>query len=562
MNKIFLIVKKNLSILVKSRLWMLVVIIAPLLVIFLTGIAFDNLNAYRINIGVYSPTYTPLTNSFISKLNTDQFRTIKARTEEECIDDVKIGLSNTCIIFPPNLKLGTENNDITIFIDYSKLNLAWIVRDQLFSRVEERSTEITKELTENILSKLLITRDEVSKDIALVALIKENEEGTSKKAAETFNLVSINDTVVLNSSIVDRLDSKIRSVKASNDKAIEEALKNIDFAESIVKSSEFESDDKNGYLDAIKKQRSAIRGEQTYIERFFDPSYAGSINNAVEDLRFRVDIIGKVISESKDNLFEINELTASNNKLLRKVDFSMANVERELESIDKLSAKDIATPVVTDIKPLTSYNTYLNFIFPTLIAMAIMLAALLLSTIVVVMEINSLAFFRNSISPTSSIIFFFTSYLTNLSVVGLQVIIILIISMLFFFSQVVSNIFTTLAVSFFIASFFIVLGMGIGYLFKTEQMSILAATFAASILLFLSNILLPIENMPQFFAEIAQFNPFIASVSLLRKSLLFQQSLLAMWNEILVLILFTFVLLIIFASVYWINRKKRVRKAK
>lgn len=562
MNKIFLIVKKNLSILVKSRLWMLVVIIAPLLVIFLTGIAFDNLNAYRINIGVYSPTYTPLTNSFISKLNTDQFRTIKARTEEECIDDVKIGLSNTCIIFPPNLKLGTENNDITIFIDYSKLNLAWIVRDQLFSRVEERSTEITKELTENILSKLLITRDEVSKDIALVALIKENEEGTSKKAAETFNLVSINDTVVLNSSIVDRLDSKIRSVKASNDKAIEEALKNIDFAESIVKSSEFESDDKNGYLDAIKKQRSAIRGEQTYIERFFDPSYAGSINNAVEDLRFRVDIIGKVISESKDNLFEINELTASNNKLLRKVDFSMANVERELESIDKLSAKDIATPVVTDIKPLTSYNTYLNFIFPTLIAMAIMLAALLLSTIVVVMEINSLAFFRNSISPTSSIIFFFTSYLTNLSVVGLQVIIILIISMLFFFSQVVSNIFTTLAVSFFIASFFIVLGMGIGYLFKTEQMSILAATFAASILLFLSNILLPIENMPQFFAEIAQFNPFIASVSLLRKSLLFQQSLLAMWNEILVLILFTFVLLIIFASVYWINRKKSVRKAK
>jgi len=246
---------------------------------------------------------------------------------------------------------------------------------------------------------------------------------------------------------------------------------------------------------------------------------------------------------------EIGRLTTSNNKLLSIVSFSMDNVKNELENIDDLSARDIASPVVADIKPLTAYNTYLNFIFPTLIGIAIMLAALLLSTIIVVMELSSQAFFRNFISPTSKPIFFFASYLTNLSVIGLQIVLMLVISMVFFFTQVISNIFTTLVVSFFIASFFIVLGMGIAHLFRSEQMSILAATFTASIFLFLSNILLPIENMPQIFAKIVQFNPFIISVSLLRKSILFQQSLLSMNEEILYLFIFTVSLLIIYGTI-------------
>src|SRR3989344_728012 len=116
MNKLNSILKKNLLILLMSKWWVLVVIIGPLLVIFLSGIAFDNLNEYRLNIGVYSPTYNELTNSFISKLNTDEFRTVKANSEVECIDYIKLGVSHACIIFPLDLELGAENKELTIFI--------------------------------------------------------------------------------------------------------------------------------------------------------------------------------------------------------------------------------------------------------------------------------------------------------------------------------------------------------------------------------------------------------------------------------------------------------------
>ena len=564
MNKLARIIKKNFLILIKSRWLALVVILGPLLIIFLTGIAFDNLNEYKINIGVYSESYTELTNSYIAKLNTNQFRTIKARSEAQCIDDAKIGFSHTCVIFPPNLTLGAKNKDVPIYIDYSKLNLAWIVRDRLFSRVEEKSTEITRQLTENILSKLLLAKNEISGDIVLLELTRANEQGVSNKTNEAYYLItSINTTIGLNASDIDRLKSKIDSVKSAFDITIDKATGNIEFSEDLVNSGGFSESDKDKFLSDLDEQREDILGQKDYVNNLFSPIYSNSINNTIGYIRFRVirlnlnaNTTDLLIANSKSNLYNISQMLSLNSKLINKMAYSMNNVKDSLESVDKLSAEDIAAPVIADIRPLTSYNSYLNYIFPTLMAMAIMLASLLLSAIVVVMEFSTPAFFRNSISPTGKVLFFFASYLTNLSLLGIQIFIMLLISIIFFFLQVIRNIFTTLAVCFLIATFFIVLGMGIGYLFKTEQMSILAATFTSSIFLFLSNVLTPIENMPEVFMKIVQFNPFIISVSLLRKSILFNQSLVAINQDILYLVIFTLALLVVYAGVHYRNLRK------
>lgn len=567
-NPLF-IVKKNFLILVKSRWWALIIVLGPLLVIFLTGIAFDNLNEYRINIGVYSPSYTEFTNSFISKLNTGQFRTIKAKTEAECIDDAKIGLSHTCVVFPPDLALGAGNKDILIHIDYSKLNLAWIIRDRLFSKVTERSTEITRQLTENLLSKLLLTRNEIENDMAIVEVISLNENGVSNSTNVTFYLISsINTTIELDAAEIDRLKSKVNSLKATFDIQTDQAEQNIEYAEDLIKTGPFSDSQQDDYLDDTENQKEDVAEQKAYVDSLFDPQFSGSLNNTISNIRYKVEVINLnanstnlLLLTSKDVLYNMGQLTSSNVKLLKKMTFSLNGIQKELQSIDELTAEEIASPVVADIKPLTEYNTYLNYIFPTLMAMSIMLAAILLSAIVVVMELNTPAFFRNFISPTSDFVFFFTSYLTNLSLVGVQVVAMLLISMIFFFTQIISNILTTIIVCFVIATFFILLGMGIGRLFKTEQVSILAATFGSSLLLFLSNVLMPIENMPEFFMKIVQFNPFIISVSLLRKSILFKQSLIDMNEEVLYLVMFTVALIAIYAAVYFTKSREFQNKS-
>ena len=560
MNKIFTIIRKNFLILIKSRKKAVIVILSPLLTIFLAGIAFDNLNEYRLNIGVYSDTYTELTNSFITKLNTEQFRTVKAKTEAECIDDVKIGLSHACIIFPPELMLGAENKEISIYIDYSKLNLAWIVRDRLFSRVEKQATEISTELTENILSKLILTRNEISNSIPLVALARTNNEGIANMTSQTVHIFS-NVTGILNTSLIDRLQSKVVSVKSASDIAVEEAQVGFDVATRAVKKADLDEEEEDEVIGDINLQRRIVIGQQKYIDNLFNPLYEGSVNNTIKDLRARVNTTKNISLKTLGTLLDIGQLTSDNIKLVKRVSFSMANLNDLLNNVDKLSAEDIATPINANIKPLTSYNTYLNFVFPTLMAIAIMLAALLLSTIVVVTELNSQAFFRNVVSPTSNLLFFFSSYLTNLLMIGIQMFIMFLISMLFFYSQIVSNILPILVAGFFIATFFVVLGMVIGNLFKNELSAILTSTFTASLLLFLSNVLMPIENMPPIFTKIIEFNPLILSVSLLRKTILFQQSVVAINEELLYLVIPTLALLLIYVVVQAITRKRTPKKS-
>jgi hypothetical protein len=51
------VIWKNLKILFRSKTSALIVIFGPLLVVYLVGIAFDNSNSYRVNIGVFSEGY-------------------------------------------------------------------------------------------------------------------------------------------------------------------------------------------------------------------------------------------------------------------------------------------------------------------------------------------------------------------------------------------------------------------------------------------------------------------------------------------------------------------------
>ncbi|PIN72187.1 hypothetical protein COV21_02940, partial [Candidatus Woesearchaeota archaeon CG10_big_fil_rev_8_21_14_0_10_45_5] len=163
MSKIFEIIKKNIRLLVKSKGSAMIVILGPLLLIFLAGLAFNNSNAYRINVGVYSPTYTDDINSFLGKLSSSQFRTLKFDSEQKCVDSIRQGISHTCIVFPPGFQVsGNATSNVTFYVDYSKVNLVWMVRDTLFSKISERATEISMSLAGTLLQKIEDTISELN----------------------------------------------------------------------------------------------------------------------------------------------------------------------------------------------------------------------------------------------------------------------------------------------------------------------------------------------------------------------------------------------------------------
>ena len=107
------------------------------------------------------------------------------------------------------------------------------------------------------------------------------------------------------------------------------------------------------------------------------------------------------------------------------------------------------------------------------------------------------------------------------------------------------------AVLFLIIAVFVLLGMLLGYIFKSEETTTLGALFIASILLFFSNTILPLESLPEKIKAITLFNPFVVSQELLKGLMIFDLG----FGDVLKYIIILAVFLGVFASLTFLARE-------
>ncbi|MDO8661185.1 MAG: ABC transporter permease [Candidatus Woesearchaeota archaeon] len=166
----------------------------------------------------------------------------------------------------------------------------------------------------------------------------------------------------------------------------------------------------------------------------------------------------------------------------------------------------------------------MNYVFPVLIVLVIMFTAVLVSQILVLLDKNSPAAFRNYLSPARPLVFASATFLTSVLLVGFQALIILTIAGLFFTAQIISTFGTTALVLLIVIVLFSLVGMLIGELFKTEETATLAAVMLGSALLFVSDVIIPIESMPSWLQAFSSQNPFVLGSTVLRRTMLFNAS--------------------------------------
>src|SRR3989338_6537481 len=155
MKTLIPIISKNLKLLIRSKTSALIVILAPLLLILLVGLAFDNTNTFGLTIGVHAKAFGPQLNRFLDQLAEQDFRIIRYDREQECVEDIKAGITNTCIVFPENLAFETnEQKEVIFYVDHSKINLVWMIMDTLNVHFGSRARETSNNLTGVLISKL------------------------------------------------------------------------------------------------------------------------------------------------------------------------------------------------------------------------------------------------------------------------------------------------------------------------------------------------------------------------------------------------------------------------
>ncbi len=504
---LFNIIKKNFKLIIRSKSSSLVVLLGPLIIIALVGTAYNTSNIYDIRIGAYSESYSELADSLLDALGGQQFSVVKFDNEEQCITSIKSSEVHVCVIIPKDLTIDTSEA-INFHVDQSRVNLVWIVIDALSSKVKSKSSELSLQLTSAMLNTLGNAQVQISeKEKILETLISSNEGSLTKVTEVSTSLNNINTDLV---SAIDlgKISQKLDEVISVNN----------------LSSSMF---------DPVKATITNIKNNTEQL--------GTSLTSLKADVGGKIEEVKGSLDTNKNNINEIKS--------------SLSGLKTNIESVTGTSAENVVTPIKTQITPIVAEKTHLNFLFPTLVILVVMLIGLLLSSGLVVKEKTSSAFFRNYITPTNDGIFILGHFLTNFIILTIQLVVVLGVASIFFKGALSSVILLSAIVLLFIISVFILLGMAIGYLFKTEETSVLATISVASLLLFFSSTILPLETLPSYLKQIALYNPFVISEDILKKVMLFKVEFVSILDPLLILVTYIILLLII---VYGVERYSKL----
>ena len=555
MGNIGHIITKNIKLLVRSRTSALIIIVAPLILIILLGLAFDNSNAFGLTIGVYSPSGQSPAN-FLKALTDKQFRIIEYKNETNCIEEIKVGLSNTCIILPTNLNV--ESNDkktITFHIDQSKINLVWMIMDTLNAQFSSNAREMSKNLVGILIAKLEESKTELQAKKPIVAQIKTDAGEARAKVQTVVNgLAALDFSYNDNAFPIGEVKQKVAAISTSLNINLQSAQDNITTAKSNVNTSVV--------VNALNSAIASIDSAKASISATDQPS--------LTEVGTLLTVIQNGLTQTKSKLTQANTFKEGSNPALKeaqqRLDQSLQNIGQVENTINKLlgdinsikvtNPEAIAEPIVTQIKPINTKSTYLNYIFPSLIVLVVMFISIMLGTTLVMMEKNSPAYFRNFIAPTSNLTFIIGTYLTTILLVAIQLVIILIIASSLFSTNVIHSIANVAGILALVATFFTFWGMGIGYIFTSEETSTLGAISTGSLFLLLSSVIIPLESMPMAVRQIANFNPFVIGEKLLRQVIIFQPKFEVIAQDLGILLLYSVgVFIAIIASQKFISKR-------
>jgi len=104
--KFFKAIGKNFKILFRLKTSILAVILGPLIIVLLIGLAFNSSSSIDISIGYTSPDNSTLTHEFVTALADNGYGVELFPSKNHCVDQLEQGLLHTCLIFPEDFCCG------------------------------------------------------------------------------------------------------------------------------------------------------------------------------------------------------------------------------------------------------------------------------------------------------------------------------------------------------------------------------------------------------------------------------------------------------------------------
>jgi len=582
------LILKNLRIILRNPFTILFLIVAPMLLMFIVGIAYSGSTLSNINIGI-SGDSNFLTSNENSKINYIPYSEIKI-----CDNNLRASKVDFCVDI--NLRKDQLGNilsaNVIYDIDNSRSELSNLLVNLMDNIIKKKTKTITKKTVSNIFSGVKETVTFMENSLVSINSL-ENNLTFARKRLETFNVTYnlLLSNFKNHSKIIkensNNITSKINKFSIEYN-VLKSDLIVLKSKQELLSNTIEQLDENNKVLNSLVESyaNEVNTNISSYISTSFLKNFTDSISLLDSYFKEYEDLIGKIdlnslndlnnLSESYNDLFDkMNKLEVSlddGNKELsdlililkgKELELNLLKIEitDKLTNFKKLSSRDeseITEPIVILKNNALSNYKMVHKLAPMIVMLVLLFIGLLLSSIIVSIEVNSKAYFRNLISPVKQYQFVIALFFTSLIIVLFQVgFLLFILSQYFGIVNIYFRFFAVLFVIVHLLTIFILLGMLIAYYFLSLQFSILFTTFIMLFLFLLSGVVVPLELMPVAIANILYFNPIVLGEKLIR--IIFNFKTIGWFNfSDFIIIYFQILILILVLSYAVIRRKKKL----
>jgi len=567
MSKLLAILKKNFTILLRNPLSALIIILGPLLLVTLLGFTFNSSSDLNLKISAYSDSYSPLSESIITLLETQKMTITKATSQEDCIRGVQDSTSQLCMVFAPNFA-ADATSELTFHVDYSQTNLVWYVLDQLSKVVQDKSSELSQSFSSDVLQRLSsISSDLEGANSQAGSLEQTRTEIAQKVDSSLSNVQSINVDFGVNSSQVSHAVTTIETGSTSLDtyhnsltsdlSSLKTLATSIQSSISTLISGTNDTTQRNRLVEANTSVTSLLNNISSIqnssntnvsaisLSLIEAQSSLSGVSLAIQQIEAKSATANSAKSTSEDALTESKEQLNSLQTSITAVQTGI-NTAKERATSVSLTSNQISSPIKTSIQPVNKQGSHFNNMYPTLIVLIAMITSILLAAIMTNADKTSKAHLRNVLTPTSTVLFNIATFLTAIILISIQMILFITVSTIFFSTSFSSGILVLLLSVLLVSSVFIMCGMIIGHVFRSQETVVLGSITLASLFLFLSNTILPLVSMPQGLQKILMYSPFVLAESIIRKVLILDMNFLDNGISLLIILGYVIGLYVIF----------------
>lgn len=556
MRKTAAVIAKNIKLLARSKGSALVVLLAPLIIVLIIGVGFNDTSQAKLNIGIYKNSPTELTERFIQNLNNTENNLIIFEEEERCVQGIKEGTLVTCIIFPEEFKLETgKTNEIKFYVDDSRLNLVYRIIASLTSNLETESTEVTQELTGKLLDIMNKASQETDASLVKLLTIKSVSEATRTTASSTKTNMESLDTEFIDintagySTDVITARNKFNSLRSQAGDVIDEGYDIISYVNDDNQTADF----KAVLLDL---EETVNESNTTYQELTDLSEKITQLDTDIDLLKTKLEQAGNAKTTT---ITSLNSMTANINKMQADADAikrSQENIQTQINSFTLKSAENIASPITTNIQTVTTSTSKITFSFPYLLMLVVLFVGMMLSSTLIWLEKDSRAYFRNFTTPARSGFFIALTYLTSLLIILIQVILILAAVTILLNVPILENIPVTIVATLLAITVFTLIGMIVGYFFNTSEAMTMSTIALGAVMIFFSNLILPIETLSPVIQSIANYNPYVMASETIRRAVLFGAGFDTLYLNLLILAAYAAIALTLALIIYYIKASR------